>query len=95
MSTPTEELGEKIIPVLRRHGVVHAAIFGSFARRIAGKESDLDVLVEFEDDRSLLDLVSLRLDLSETLGRHVDALTYRSLHPRIRERVLQERVAIL
>jgi len=91
----TEELKRKIIPVLRRHGVVHAAIFGSFARGTPEEGSDLDMVIEFEGEKSLLDLIALRLELEELLGREIDLLTYRALHPRIRQRVLQEQVAIL
>jgi len=91
----TEELKRKIIPVLRRHGVVHAAIFGSFARGTPEEESDLDIVIEFEGEKSLLYLIALRLELEELLGREIDLLTYRALHPRIRQRVLQEQVAIL
>lgn len=91
----TDEVKKKIISVLRRHGVVRAAIFGSFAKGISKAGSDLDILVEFEGEKSLLDLVALQLELEDVLGREVDVLTYRSLHPRIKERVLQDQVAIL
>lgn len=90
-----EELKQKIIPVLRRHNVAHAAIFGSFAKGIPEEDSDLDILVEFEGEKSLIDLVALQLELEEILERDVDVLTYRALNPRIKERVLQEQVAIL
>jgi len=95
MGTPVEELGRKITPILRRHGVVHAAIFGSFAKQVPAADSDIDVVVEFEGEMSLLDLAAVRLDLSEALGRDVDVVTYTSLHPRIRDHVLKEQVAIL
>ena len=84
----------RIIPVLRKYGVVRAAIFGSFARGEAGEGSDLDLLVEFEEDRSLLDLVGLKVELEDMLGIRVDVVTYSSLHPRIRERVLKEQEVI-
>jgi predicted nucleotidyltransferase len=90
-----EGIKQKITPVLRRHNVVHAAIFGSFARGIPEEDSDLDIAVEFEGEKSLLDLAALQLELEETLGREVDVVTYRALHPRIKGRVLQEQVAIL
>jgi predicted nucleotidyltransferase len=90
-----EEVKRKITPVLRQYDVVHAAIFGSFAKGIPGEDSDLDILVEFEGEKSLLDLVALKLELEERLGREVDVLTYKALHPRIREKVLQEQVTIL
>ena len=67
---------------------------GSFARRVPEDASDVDVLVEFEGERSLLDLAGLRLELMDALGRDLDVVTYRSLHPRMREHVLNEQVAI-
>jgi len=90
-----EELRRGIVPVLKRHGVTRAAVFGSFATGRARDDSDLDILVEFGEDQSLLDLVALQLDLENLLHRGVDIITYEALHPEIRERVLQEQVAIL
>lgn len=90
-----EEVKQQVLPILKRHDVVRAAIFGSFARGESEQDSDLDILVELPSTKSLLDLVALKLDLQEALGREVDVLTYRALHPRIRERVLQEQVEIL
>lgn len=79
-----EEVKQRVIPVLKRHDVVHAAIFGSFARGEPGEDSDLDILVEFGSEKSLLDLVALQLELEEALRREVDVLTYRAIHPRIK-----------
>ncbi len=95
MRTSLEEVRKRVIFVLKRHDVVHAAIFGSFARGEPGEDSDLDILVEFGSEKSLLDLVALQLELEEALRREVDVLTYRALHPRIKERVLKEQVTIL
>ena len=95
MSRAIEEIRNRITPVLRKHGVRRAGIFGSTARGEARPESDLDLLVEFEEGRSLLDLVDLRLVLEDLLGREADVVTYASLHPRLRERVLEEQVEIL
>jgi len=91
----SEDLRQKIIPLLKEHGVTRAAAFGSLAKGLAYEGSDLDILVEFDGERSLLDLSALRLDLQKALGRDVDVLTYRSIHPQIREQVLRERVPIL
>ncbi len=95
MQKITEDLRKKITPVLRQHDVVHAAIFGSFAQGTAQEDSDLDLLVEFQGEKSLLNLAALQLALEDLLGRDVDVLTYRALHPRIREKVLSEQVLIL
>jgi len=90
-----EEVKAKLVPVLRRSGVKRAAIFGSFVRGEQEEGSDLDVLVEFEGGKSLLDLVGLKMELEEVLGRKVDLLTYNSLHPLLRDRILEEQRVIL
>jgi predicted nucleotidyltransferase len=95
MIRAVEEIQDRIAPVLREHGVRRAGIFGSTARGEARPDSDLDLLVEFEEGRSLLDLVDLRLVLEDLLGREADVVTYASLHPQLRKRVLEEQVEIL
>jgi uncharacterized protein len=90
-----EELGIQIIPILKKHDVSKASVFGSVATGTAKKASDLDILVEFAGDKSLLDLVALKLDLEAKVNRKVDVLTYRSLNPLIKKRVLKQEVRIL
>lgn len=95
MSPSIEEIRGKVAAPMRRHGVVHASLFGSVARGEAGTGSDVDILVEFERGRSLLDLAGLRSDLIAALGRSVDVATSNSLHPRLRDRILAELVPLL
>ena len=77
-------------------GVKRAALFGSFARGDATEESDIDLLIEFKGKKkSLLDLAALKIQLEESLGRNVDLITYNSLHPLLRNRILSEQVIIL
>jgi uncharacterized protein len=90
-----EDLKAQLIPILQKHQVSRASIFGSIASGTANKSSDLDLLVEFSGEKSLLDLVSLKLDLEEEIDRKVDVLTYRALHPLIRERVLKQEIRVL
>ena len=79
-----------IIPVLIKHGVTRASLFGSWIRGEQKKESDMDILVEFEEGKSLLDLVGLEMELQETLNRKIDVLTYDSIHPRLRNEIMRE-----
>ncbi len=85
----------KLIPVLKRHGVSHAALFGSVARGEEKRKSDLDILIEFKGKKSLLHLVALKFELEKKTRRRVDLVTYRALHPAIRDRILSEQVPIL
>ena len=59
------------------------------------EDSDVDILVEFEGRKSLLDLAHLKNELEDTLNRRVDVLTYRSIHPLLKERIMAEQVPII
>ncbi len=79
---------------LRRHGVLHAGVFGSIARRDDRPDSDVDVLVELDPDASigLYELVRLERFLKESLGRTVDIANRRTLKPRIRPNIERDLV---
>jgi predicted nucleotidyltransferase len=94
MTPAVTSLRDQILPILRDRGVLRAGIFGSFARGEDGSESDLDLLVELPPGSTLWDLVDLQFDLAEELGMEVDAHTYRSLHPLLRDRILEEEVRV-
>ena len=64
------------------------------ARGDAREDSDIDVLVDLESGRSLLDLGGLLMDLQDLLGRRVDVVTAKGLRDRIRSRVLKEAVPL-
>ena len=95
--TPTiEEIREKSVPILQRYGARRAGVFGSFARGInVRKSSDIDILVELNDNLSLLDVVRINRELEQALGRKVDLVEYETIKARIRERILAEEVRIL
>ena len=90
-----DEIREKVAALMRRRGVVRAGVFGSVARGESREGSDVDFLVEFEKGRSLADLAGLRLDLCDALQRDVDVATPNSLHPKLRDRILNEVVPVL
>jgi len=85
---------EEILRTAARHGARNVRVFGSVARGEADAESDVDVLVDMEPGRSLLDMGGLLMDLQDLLGCRVDVVSERGLRERIRERVLQEAVPI-
>ena len=90
-----EELKNKIIPILQRYEVKKAAVFGSYVRGEQKQKSDIDILIEFKGKKSLLDLAGLKIELEEILQRKVDIMTYNSLHPLLKDRILQEQKVIL
>ena len=85
---------KEILAVAAKHGARNVRIFGSVARGDANPGSDIDVLVELEPDRTLLDHAALLLELEALLGCKVDVVTTPGLRPRIRERILREAIAL-
>jgi predicted nucleotidyltransferase len=84
---------KKITPILKKNGVVKASFFGSFARGEDKPDSDIDLLVDFPD-KSLLDMIHLKNELEDFLGRKVDVITYNSINPRIENYIYQDEVKI-
>jgi predicted nucleotidyltransferase len=77
-----------------RYGARNIRVFGSVARGEDTEESDIDLLVEMDEDRSLLDLVGFQQALAASTGRKTDVLTERALNPYLRERILAEAIAL-
>ena len=80
--------------VALRHGAKRVSLFGSLARAEERKGSDLDLLIELEQCRSLLDLIAIKQDLEDLTGIRVDVVTERSLSPYFRDAVLKEATAL-
>jgi len=67
-------------------------VFGSCARREETPKSDIDFLVKFNSDASLLDLIGLHDNLQSFLKKPVDVISHNGIHPFIKEQVLKEAV---
>ncbi|MBU1622920.1 MAG: nucleotidyltransferase family protein [Candidatus Woesearchaeota archaeon] len=97
MNKEIKEIQRKVVPLLKKYGVVRAGIFGSYARGEQKKKSDLDLLIEVKKKSkfSLFDLVGLEMKLEQKLGKKVDLLTYNGINHRLKEMILSEEVKIL
>jgi len=97
MSKNIREIKKKITPILKNHDVKKAAVFGSFARGEQNKKSDIDILIKFkrDNDKSLLDIVGLKLDLEKVLKRKVDLVEYSTIKPLLRKTILKEQALVL
>ena len=84
----------EIIEITSRRGARNVRIFGSVSKGLADAESDIDIVVDMEPGRSLMDLGGLWWELNTLLGVKVDVVTEKGLRPRIRERVLREAVSL-
>ncbi len=90
----SKEKREEILHIAAKHGAHNVRVFGSVARGEADTESDLDLLVEMEPSRSLLDMGGLLMDLQDLVGCRVDIVTEKGLGERIRDRVLKDAVPL-
>ena len=83
---------QAIAEFCRRHHIRRLSLFGSILRQDFGRDSDIDVLVEFEAGRvpGLLGMAGLEIELSDILGRKADLRTPAELSRHFREDVLKE-----
>jgi len=85
----------KNMSILRdKYKVKTIGVFGSYIRGEQGKESDVDILVEFYETIDLFTFIELEDFLSETLGIKVDLVMKDTLKPRIRDNILREAVTV-
>jgi predicted nucleotidyltransferase len=68
-------------------------VFGSFARQQQHRESDLDILVHFEPDVTLFDVIELEYFLQDELGIKPDIVSDMSIKPRIKPQILKDLVS--
>jgi len=86
----------KITRILKKHGIVRAGIFGSYARGEQKKNSDIDILIEVPKRKfSLLDLIGIEIELEKKLRKKVDLLTYAGINHLLKKRILNEEVRIV
>ena len=88
-------LRRELVPILKRNGVVKAGIFGSCARGEQTKKSDIDILVQFKGRKGLIAFIELQEKLEEKLKMKVDLVTYKSVHPLLKQKILGEEIRIL
>ncbi len=78
--------------LIDKYKVKKIGIFGSYIRREENKKSDIDILIELEDDSNitLFDIVRIERFLTELIGIKVDLLTINGLSPYIKPYILKE-----
>lgn len=84
------QITKDIRTLASRFGAGNVRVFGSYARGAANAESDLDLLVDLEPGRDLLDLIGLKQELESLLGLRVDVVTTQALSPHLRASILAE-----
>lgn len=82
----------KILAITKKYGALNVRIFGSVIHAPGKQAQDLDLLIELEDGRTLLDIIAIKQDLEELLGCKVDVVTKDSISPYLRDSILKSAV---
>ncbi len=91
-----DEIKKKILPILKEHRVTRAGIFGSYARGEEKKRSDVDILVEIDDENmSLLGFIGLKNLIEKALRKKVDLVEYALIRKELKKNILTEEIPIL
>ncbi|VVC71655.1 Nucleotidyltransferase domain protein [uncultured archaeon] len=85
---------KKILPVLKKHRVSRAGLFGSAARGAAKRGSDVDILVQLPSSSNLFDFIELKQELESTLSKKVDLVEYSSIKPALKKSILGSEVRL-
>lgn len=91
----TEKIKTKIIEILGKYKIKRAGLFGSYTRGEQRKNSDIDILIQPTKDMSLLDLSELKIELEKILGKRVDLVSYKYIHPYLKNKILKSEVEII
>lgn len=89
-----ESRRNEILDLAGAYGAKNIRVFGSVARGETGPTSDVDLLVDMEKGRNLLDLVGFWQDVEELLGCRVDVITDGGISPYLRERIYAEAIPL-
>jgi uncharacterized protein len=94
LPTIVEHLRQQLPALMERYRVQSLGVFGSYVRQQQHMDSDVDVLVTFEEPPSLLQFIALENELTDALGVKVDLVMRDALKPNIGRRILSEVVVI-
>lgn len=87
-------LAEHKEELYRKYKIKEIGIFGSFVRGEGKKESDVDILVEFEEVPGLIKFIEIEEYLSKLLGRKVDLVRKPAIRKELKDQILKEVVYI-
>ncbi len=95
MTDNINTIKQKALPILKEAGVTKSSLFGSYVRGEDSEDSDIDLLIEVPRGTTLFDIIELQLKLEEKLQKKVDLVTYKSIHPLLKDSILDSQIPIL
>ena len=79
-----------VVRRLKKEGARKISLFGPYARHEEGAKSDIDLLVDFPKEKTLLEIVRIERELSEKTGKKIELVTKNSVNPLLRETIARE-----
>lgn len=89
-----DKITVKIIPILKKYGVSRASLFGSIVTGKMTDSSDVNILVKMPLKATLFDILGIKVDLEDKLGRKVDVIEYEGIKPSFKKEILSHQVTI-
>jgi len=90
-----DEIKEQIIPILLRHNVGRASLFGSIVNGNMNEKSDIDILINLPIKYSLFDMLTVKFELEDTLGKKVDLVEFDGIKKSLKNEILSSQVKII
>ena len=94
LSPELQKIKKVIVPILKSNGIKKAGIFGSYIKGEQKKNSDIDIVIEPAKGMGL-EFIGVKLELEDKLGRKIDLVTYKGIHPFLKKRILNEEIRII
>lgn len=90
-----QEIEKIIVPILRKHGVTKASLFGSVVTGKMHAGSDVDILVELPKSSSLFDMFSIQYELEDVLHKPIDLVEYVGIKKAYREEIIKQQFQLM
>jgi predicted nucleotidyltransferase len=89
------EVQQVVTPILKKHKITKAALFGSIVSGKLHKKSDIDILVEAPKNYSIYDMLGLRYEIENKLNKKVDLVEFSSIKPRLKDSIISSQIKII
>ncbi len=90
-----DQIKQIVVPILKEAGITRSALFGSYVRGEENEKSDVDILVDYPNGKSLFDFVNTKIQLEDVLGKRVDLIEYKTIKPKLKQNILSGQLQIL
>lgn len=89
-----EQKRKQIWKTAEQNGIIKISVFGSVSRGEEGPDSDIDFLIELEEDRSLFDIIRFKQAMEQLFQRKVDVVTERAVHWTLKDQIANEAIPL-